>query len=69
MPLDASNAYNSEDLVFWVGSKVYGLVALVSESFADGISTYVSDVKVCRSNGQCITNISVSNSSKYSFCL
>jgi hypothetical protein len=69
MPLDASNAYNSEDLVFWVGAKVYGLVAGVSESFADGISTYVSDVKVCRSNGQCITNISVSNSSKDSFCL
>ena len=32
MPLDASNAYNSEDLVFWVGAKVYGLVAVVSEA-------------------------------------
>ena len=41
MPLDASSAYNSKDLVFWVGAKVYGLVAGVSESFADGISTYV----------------------------
>jgi len=68
-PLDASTAFNLNDLVFWVGAKAYKFVAGVSKSFAVGISSYSSNAKACLPNGTCILNISVSNSSNSSWCV
>jgi len=67
--LDATSAYNYDELVFWHGAKAYKFVAKVSKSFASGMSIHVDNAKACHSNGTCLLDIYVTNSSNSSWCI